>query len=451
MIHNDSSSNTSQPTTTDAGLTQTSPSISASSLSQIEGSVYSRTKASPDNLQKIPYHEHDSNALEGLTSLSHSAGSNGSRSPASSQRTSSPEKLSSYNAGQKRTATGEIKSPGLGNSKSPFRGHSRHSSTLSNGSTVTELSQQLRTRLSYAMMKVQNGWQSNTIKEVETLASQHGSPRSAVANGTSRSSWHSPRAEMTARMERQWSESGSSEGKTGVVRNEITPSQHSHGAAQRSLAPSADINPSHSKIGHPPKQSHLAKGANTSINLAIPSTPPPRGRPTSKPRTPSQTAAMEADALETLLFMSSPGNSAYQSPNRTSQRSSHASTLTTNVTRTGDSHVTSPLRSHFNIVPSEGNNPTTSPLAVITSSNHTTWPSQTHSYPSCDSRTQRSHNQRRQSQGSNPTYIANQSRNLDQILDEMSSSDGSGGAADEEDDVSAFLREKGLAGLAAGA
>ena len=139
MIHNDSSSNTSQPTTTDAGLTQTSPSISASSLSQIEGSVYSRTKASPDNLQKIPYHEHDSNALEGLTSLSHSAGSNGSRSPASSQRTSSPEKLSSYNAGQKRTATGEIKSPGLGNSKSPFRGHSRHSSTLSNGSTVTEV------------------------------------------------------------------------------------------------------------------------------------------------------------------------------------------------------------------------------------------------------------------------------------------------------------------------
>ena len=43
---------------------------------------------------------------------------------------------------------------------------------------VAQLSSELRTRLSYAMVKVKNGWQSKTIDEVESLASRKGSPAS---------------------------------------------------------------------------------------------------------------------------------------------------------------------------------------------------------------------------------------------------------------------------------
>ena len=94
---------------------------------------------------------------------------------------------------------------------------------------------------------------------------------------------------------------------------------------QRSLAPAADIR--RSPVKNRPQQPNPGTA---NLGLSIPSTPPRRQpQPKLKQRTPSQNAAMEADAIEGLLFMSSPGNTA------------HHPYATTN------SSQTSPLRSQF--------------------------------------------------------------------------------------------------------
>ena len=45
--------------------------------------------------------------------------------------------------------------------------------------TRMQLSAQLKTRLSYAMVKVQNGWEKQSLEELEESQSQRGSPNSA--------------------------------------------------------------------------------------------------------------------------------------------------------------------------------------------------------------------------------------------------------------------------------
>lgn len=101
--------------------------------------------------------------------------------------------------------------------------------------------------------------------------------------------------------------------------------EHSGSAVQRpnqvpiaqmagpSLAPPVDI---HSRN---PRRGESAKGpppqiqTHNSDNMkSLPSTP--TSKPLIKMRTPSQQAAVEKDAVETLLFMSSPGNSGYHPP-----------------------------------------------------------------------------------------------------------------------------------------
>lgn len=87
-----------------------------------------------------------------------------------------------------------------------------------------------------------------------------------------------------------------------------------------SLAPPADIQPRHVRRSDAPQtqpptlqSSNQHSFSSTGSTLsATPATPPQRHA--TKPRTPSQNAAMEQDAVETLLFMSSPGNSGYHLP-----------------------------------------------------------------------------------------------------------------------------------------
>ena len=71
-----------------------------------------------------------------------------------------------------------------------------------------QLSQQLRTRLTYAMVKVQNGWQTRSLDEIESIASQ--SPRSTIS-GFPRNTLHSPRSVMSGNLQRTWSSSDSSD------------------------------------------------------------------------------------------------------------------------------------------------------------------------------------------------------------------------------------------------
>ncbi|KAL5117811.1 hypothetical protein ACEQ8H_004285 [Pleosporales sp. CAS-2024a] len=83
--------------------------------------------------------------------------------------------------GFKRTADGLLKgeetpTPAEG-SRRLAHAHKRNKSMDTH--RIGELSAQLKTRLSYAMVKVQNGWEKQSLDELEEVHSQRGSPNSA--------------------------------------------------------------------------------------------------------------------------------------------------------------------------------------------------------------------------------------------------------------------------------
>ncbi|KAJ4405366.1 hypothetical protein N0V91_005316 [Didymella pomorum] len=94
--------------------------------------------------------------------------------------------------GFKRSADGSVK--GDSSSTSPTQrafAHKRNKSMDTHSNTrIGELSAQLKTRLSYAMVKVQNGWEKQSLEELEEAQSQKGSPNSAP--GGSRVAYDSP-------------------------------------------------------------------------------------------------------------------------------------------------------------------------------------------------------------------------------------------------------------------
>lgn len=206
------------------------------------------------------------------------------------------------------------------------------------------------------MVKVQNGWQSRSLDEIESLASA--SPRSTVsALPGERLVTESPRRQMQPRAIRKWSDSSSSESSRSDVHHlpSSRPSGISEAAmrqqATRGLAPPANIiagsrrRPSPNEIG-----GSTGGGMPQDLRRAI--------RPTSKQRTLSQNAAMEADAVETLLFMASPNNSGYHPQSQSSQASSLRATQPLSA-------MTSPLRTQFS------QTSVTSPKKVAFSDHHT--------------------------------------------------------------------------------
>lgn len=224
----------------------------------------------------------------------------------------------------------------------------------------------MRTRLSYAMVKVQNGWQSHNLNELEFMTSDQASPASAFsdqrrpydsllanelsvdrsrimqptegaiapqqydsvsAQKTSLPAGHQetlehcrfskrqpPPTQIGASYESFWREhEGSS-----VLKH---PGGKSPSPGGPSLAPPVDIIPRNSRQADfadrqpPPLHTrglHSAGSQTAPAFSTLPATPPPKRTP--KLRTPSQQAAVEKDAVETLLFMSSPGNPAYHPP-----------------------------------------------------------------------------------------------------------------------------------------
>ena len=222
------------------------------------------------------------------------------------------------------------------------------------------------------MVKVNNGWQSNSIDEVETLASQAGSPSSSVSTLPGRRNLlTSPRATIANIQGHSHSLSNSvTQALTGdfdLYSRTEQPSRtyesfwrdHSASAPShrqahasppqpsRSLAPSADIRPSPtSRRSHTPKfskpptmpgQGSTQDGAFTSM----PRTPTMNRRVnlqdnTIGTQTPTQKTIQEQDAIETLLFMSSPGNSGNMGP-AFQNRGQHGSPQQ------------SPLRAEFNV------------------------------------------------------------------------------------------------------
>ncbi|KAG9237774.1 hypothetical protein BJ875DRAFT_369281 [Amylocarpus encephaloides] len=262
--------------------------------------------------------------------------------------TTRPNLTISPTAGQKRTADGQVKESSAISSMSPrAKGHSRNASAVSNtsaaSSRIGEISAELRTRLSYAMVKVNNGWQSNSIDEVESLASQAGSPTS------SSSTLHGRRKLITSPREAIATVQGQALNVTSAVlqgpsvdfdlysttgqpsrtyesfwrdhsavNNPADRNMSQKAAASPSqpkgLAPPADIRPTlTSRRPGTPKFSKPPAMPGGNSNSSLRSTPrtPNRGDYRENPviQTPTQKTIQEQDAIETLLFMSSPGNS----------------------------------------------------------------------------------------------------------------------------------------------
>ena len=201
------------------------------------------------------------------------------------------------------------------------------------------------------MFKVQNGWQSHNINELERMASSQVSPVSAVSDVHRLYERQPPNglpADQPPYMQLSERAAAAPESVRLSPRKPVPASQHiyedrmggcfdpisrpvilgssnepswrdyeANGAFQPiqtsvkgpSLAPSADI------VSREPRRSNATKKLppplqtnNLGTELA-PRTPPSQRR--SKIRTPSQQAEVEKDAVETLLFMSSPGVPGY--------------------------------------------------------------------------------------------------------------------------------------------
>jgi hypothetical protein len=180
------------------------------------------------------------------------------------------------------------------------------------------------------MVKVQNGWQSRSLDEIESLAS---SPRSTTSGFPA----DSPRRQIQPRAIRKWSDSTSSESSRSDTH--YMPGTHAQAAptslnqsAPRGLAPPADIVSGARRQPSPNEPALYGSAASQDLRRAV--------RPTPKQRTPSQNAAMEADAVETLLFMASPNNSGYHPSSQSSQVSSLRAAQPLSA-------MTSPLRTQF--------------------------------------------------------------------------------------------------------
>lgn len=246
--------------------------------------------------------------------------------PARGSEQNSPPSLA---AGKKRLANGDVKDNRDTTSQSPKQtqmGHSRNTSTLSTTSNaamlevgrtstitkcsptnLTQLSQQLRTRLTYAMIKVQNGWQNRSLEEVESLASA--SPRSTTFNHYSENRHLlSPRAAMSAHLTQAHSDTSSDSAHSQPTQSQSSVQTQPNSIlmspppSRKGLAPPANI------VSRPP-QSRRRQTPNMQINTSPLKQSSPNTRPAAAQRTASQNAVLEADAVETLLFMASPHNS----------------------------------------------------------------------------------------------------------------------------------------------
>ncbi|KAF1345209.1 hypothetical protein BDV97DRAFT_401806 [Delphinella strobiligena] len=274
----------------------------------------------------------------------------------------------------KRTANGLVKagsavSPVLGSLQSPTR-EKRAESVSSSGSKAGEAAAQLKTRLAYAMAKVQHGWQNHNLDQVEVLAASlptrtsassptpvparinRGlvSPRTALSKGASRFSMQEARQlDFPSVQQAVKSPPSKRRSGAGIVSwagaDTIIPSSHSHrrtnsssiATSTPSLAPAPDITPLAAPPSQPPSHVRNMSNANAGPTSTKPSlvrndsaedhqelpqttaprTPRKEARPhpgPMVPRTNSSTNQAEQDAMQALMMMTgSPSRSEFPS------------------------------------------------------------------------------------------------------------------------------------------
>lgn len=298
----------------------------------------------------------DSSQESQLMQLSNAAAAR-ARIPESSSDDSTDASGNGHSS-KKRMADGVVKSPVRAG------GHSRNTSTVSMASTtgsrigevslvmvaarqpvplalhlltLPQLSAELKTRLSYAMVKVHHGWQAHTMDQIETLASHGGSPTS------SNSTIHLRTASSASPQLSSASQQGSNNTTPAPALSQQFAARLSQSGwrdplfgggppspvkAGHSLAPPVSIQPSqyhsnprrNSNVRHTPTL--LSHQASPNPGTNTPGHPSPYLSTTTAGAPPQRTPVVdpilfsphqnvrEKDAIESLLFMSSPGNSA---------------------------------------------------------------------------------------------------------------------------------------------
>ena len=297
----------------------TSPTSSAPE--QAYGQQYATSKPAvarmrtPDETQYVQ--RHDSHAVASPMSVTSSVSTNGT----------------------KRTASGYVKNaPSLPDTPSTatFAGRSsRRESISSTGSKAGELAWSLKTRLGYAMAKVQHGWEHKNINEVEQLAAHKISPHrhsmshldysrrpvsSGLSNGTARLSMY----ESYGHGPSDGTAYPPSKRHSGNYASFMPPSLPNLATAPR-LQPAADIRPTSQRHDHIISSSQTSNQSNVMSPPRTPVNGYSRRPPTI--RTDTQTAEAERDALQALFQLGSPHASQFSRHQHSQQSSSQASPL----------------------------------------------------------------------------------------------------------------------------
>ncbi|RPB16398.1 hypothetical protein P167DRAFT_316868 [Morchella conica CCBAS932] len=340
----------------------------SSTLSQASTAAFSiRDSPDIDERPSSPYSSRDSPPLSMIMSTTatpvvHPAGVN----PQFNPFPASPS-IAASSAGSKRTASGTVKNtfPNSASSvpNSPAtpvtpRFARMHTGIDASPKNVSQISTQLRTRLTYALLKLENNWTTESLDQVEARISQgqhpnSPSPRVHIKREPSAGDEHAGAFDSIRRHTRTSSEpntahppsgGGGTGSRTyesfwrdhqanpirakilqakaasqalGTSTNTNTPhsvAPMSHTIHRGGLQPPAQIIPDRDRRSyynpprHPPTLTPSGSNLSTYSNYStassvsmVANTPPPAGAAAQR--------TMEQDAVESLMFLSSPGNS----------------------------------------------------------------------------------------------------------------------------------------------
>ncbi|CAG7941836.1 unnamed protein product [Penicillium salamii] len=276
--------------------------------------------------------------------------------------------------GQKRTAAGDYKSnidiPKTHSTDTNGVARRRSKSTGSSlyGSRIAQLSVHIRSRLSYAAAKVEQSRQSqsrgstpqNTLRTQHSTSSLSPSAPSDIASLPAGAS--TPFSINSQSSSNGHSHPSHSRSRSAFLSDHLPPNTKlappvdiilSNGQGQRRRPnPNSIVKPSsYSPVArhrrhHSYQENGLSRPLNgTALGPETPSLPSTQANgPTSTPnglyggRTPSENTLMEQDAIETLMFMSSPENSGYRFSPRPMQPPSTQSSLSETLMANNESN-----------------------------------------------------------------------------------------------------------------
>jgi hypothetical protein len=166
---------------------------------------------------------------------------------------------------------------------------------------------QLKTRLKYAMVKIQNGWEKQSIDQLETLAAAHSPSASAPrmsrhSSSSSEQYLMSPIVQTTPPQRTRLLQSHGRSNSTNSVPGSLYAA-HYQGP---SLAPAPQITSRRSARRN--TDSRAPPSLSRANHLSTPAAPDTRLHASSLLSCNLQNQA-EKDAIDSLLFMSSPNNS----------------------------------------------------------------------------------------------------------------------------------------------